>query len=580
MPNPPPSGTAPASVFGLLKPYRRFIAALITLAIGANALNLLLPKIIGRGIDSFTAGRFSFGTTALEFGGAALAVFTLTVAQSLIQVFTSERVARDLRTQVAGKLSEQSFSYIQTTTPAKLLTNLTSDADLIKNFVSMGIVSIISSLVVILGAAILLLTINWKLALIVLTIIPLIGGTFMFVFSKVKVLFIKGRSVIDRLNKVINESILGAMLIRVLNSQEREFAKFREANAEARSVGFSILRLFTGLIPMITLIANLAALAIIVVGGRFVINAAMTLGDFAQFMSYLMMLIFPIIMLGFVSNLIAQASAAYERIKAVLNSVADKTKGTRTEKLKGEIKLEDVTLTMGEKNIVNHVSFTAKAGTKTAIIGPTAAGKTQLLHLLIGLMPPSGGKLLYDNHPLAEYDKDALHRQIGFVFQDSVLFNLTLRENIAFTTDVKDEDLAKAIATAELTDFVASLPAKLDTVVSERGTSLSGGQKQRIMLARALALNPKILLLDDFTARVDRQTEERILKNITDNYPDLTLVSVTQKVASVTDYNTIVLLMDGEVIAQGTHQELMAASPEYVQLYTSQESTHHYEVHS
>ena len=168
----------------------------------------------------------------------------------------------------------------------------------------------------------------------------------------------------------------------------------------------------------------------------------------------------------------------------------------------------------------------------------------------------------------------------GFVFQDSILFNLTLRENIAFSTAIPQQDMEKAIATAELQDFVATLPLGLDTVVSERGTSLSGGQKQRVMLARALALNPKVLLLDDFTARVDANTERAILQNIHQNYPGITLISVTQKISSVENYDQIILLMEGEVLATGTHGRLMETSPEYVQIYESQRSTNLYEVHS
>ena len=163
------------------------------------------------------------------------------------------------------------------------------------------------------------------------------------------------------------------------------------------------------------------------------------------------------------------------------------------------------------------------------------------------------------------------------MFQDTIVFNLTLRENIAFSKTVKDEDLEQAIATAELKDFIETLPDRLNTVVSERGTSLSGGQKQRIMLARALALNPRVLLLDDFTARVDATTERQILENVGRNYPGITLLSVTQKIAAVEDYDQIVLLMEGEVLASGTHRQLLETSPEYVQIYDSQRSTSHYE---
>ena len=195
--------------------------------------------------------------------------------------------------------------------------------------------------------------------------------------------------------------------------------------------------------------------------------------------------------------------------------------------------------------------------------------------MLTGLVQPTSGEVLYDGKDLNDYQKEKLHEQVGFVFQDSVLFNLSLRENIAFSNTVKDEGLTKAIDTAELGDFVDALPERLNTIVSERGTSLSGGQKQRVMLARALALEPKVLLLDDFTARVDNRTEQKILANVRTSYPDITLISVTQKITSVEDYDQILLLEDGEILARGTHAELMTTSPEYVQIFNSQESTEH-----
>jgi ATP-binding cassette, subfamily B, bacterial len=309
-----------------------------------------------------------------------------------------------------------------------------------------------------------------------------------------------------------------------------------------------------------------------------VIVGGMTLGDFTAFNSYLALLIFPIILLGFMSNLMAQASASYMRLGVVLIAPEAKKSGTLRPALRGDLAVNNVSLAFGDKEALKNVSFSVKGGTKTAVIGPTAAGKTQLLYVLIGLLQPTSGTIAYDGDPLDSYDKEALHRQVGFVFQDSVLFNMTLRENIAFSTDIPDEDLEKAIAAAELRDFIGTLPEGLDTVVSERGTSLSGGQKQRVMLARALALNPKVLLLDDFTARVDSNTERAILRNIHEQYPGITLISVTQKIASVENYDQIVLLMEGEMLAIGTHAKLMATSPEYVQIYDSQRSTNVYEV--
>ena len=562
----------------LLKPYKFLVAMLVLLTVAGNGLNLVVPKLIANAIDAYTARHFVLNVVILQFVCVAVLVFLLSYAQSAVQVYAAERVARDLRTRLAEKISVQSFAWVEQITPAKLLTNLTSDVDAVKTFVSQAIASIVSSLLLIFGASALLLWMNWRLALAILGVVPFIFITFQLVLRKVRKLFQKGQEAVDWLNRVINESILGASLIRLLNTQQIESQKFLKANAEARDIGLSILRLFASLIPSITLATNVATVIILMLGGHYVIAGRMTLGDFTAFNSYLAILIFPIILIGFMSNVIAQASASYIRIKTVLGAAEEEKGGRVVAELRGDIAFENVSLAFGEKEVLKNVSFAIPAGTRTAIIGPTAAGKTQLLYLLIGLLKPSSGVVTYDGEPIDSYDKESLHRYVGFVFQDSVIFNLTLRENIAFSTAVEERDIAKSITTAELDNFIATLPQGLETVVSERGASLSGGQKQRVMLARALALNPRVLLLDDFTARVDATTERAILDNVHQNYPGITLLSVTQKIASVADYDQIILLMEGEILATGTHHELMETSPEYVQLYDSQRSTSHYEV--
>jgi len=437
----------------------------------------------------------------------------------------------------------------------------------------MAVVSLASSIFIIIGASFLLFYINWKLALSVLTIIPIISISFYMVFRKVRVLFKKSREVIDWLNKVISESILGAALVRVLNSQMVEYNKFMDANTQAKNLGISILRLFATLIPIVVFVSNMASLIILALGGHFVISGAMSLGDFAAFNSYLAILIFPIIVIGFISNFVVQASVSYGRIYEVLNAKETRDIGVINTPLQGNLELQDITVTYGDKPVLKYISLTIKAGTRSAIIGPTAAGKTQLLYLLTGLIQPESGSILFDDININDYNKETFQQQIGFVFQDSIMFNMSIRENIAFNDKVTDELMKKAIETAELNDFIQALPQGLETIVSERGTSLSGGQKQRIMLARALALNPKILLLDDFTARVDSQTEEKILGNVSQNYPGITLLSVTQKISSVVSYGQIILLEEGEILARGTHESLMESSPEYVKIFNSQRST-------
>jgi ATP-binding cassette subfamily B protein len=577
MENNPNNESNNPGLFSLLKPYKFLLFLLLVFTVIGNSFNLVVPKIISSAIDTYKNGSFILNHLILEFLIIAILIFIFTYLQNIVQVYVSERVARDVRNDLTAKISTQQYSYIERITPAKLLTNLTSDVDAIKSFVSTAIASIIASVFLIIGATVLLILIDWKLAIAVLTIVPFIAITFFYVLSKVRKLFLESQKAIDWLNKVISESILGSALIRLLNSKDIEYEKFLLASTEAKRISLNILALFASLIPVITFFTNLATLVIVVLGGHFVIEGHMSLGNFTAFNSYLAILIFPILIIGFMTNVIASARASYGRISEVLYAPEEKKSGLLKAVLRSDIEVNNVTVLFGQKMALKDISFSVKAGSKTAIIGPTAAGKTQLLYLLTGLLTPTEGTINIDGRNINEYDKESLHSQIGFVFQDSILFNLSLRENIAFSNLAKDEFLNKAIETAELRDFIDTLPNKLDTIVSERGTSLSGGQKQRIMLARALALNPKILLLDDFTSRVDNKTESKILSNITKNYPKLTLISVTQKIQSIEHYDQIILLMEGELLAKGTHQELMDSSPEYVQIYDSQKSINQYE---
>jgi ATP-binding cassette subfamily B protein len=304
----------------------------------------------------------------------------------------------------------------------------------------------------------------------------------------------------------------------------------------------------------------------------------LTIGNFAAFNSYVVMLIFPVMTIGFMSSLIASATASNDRIQGILSTPPPRETGSIESEIEGNIVLKNVSLTYEDKPILRDVSFSVKAGSKTAIIGPTASGKSQLLYLLTNLIEADEGTVEVDGVPINKYTSDTLYKDVALVFQDSVIFNLSLRENIGFSDTVTEDSLQKAIETAELSNYIDALPDKLETMVSERGSSLSGGQKQRIMLARALTLNPRILLLDDFTARVDQKTEDKILSNIQNNYPDLTLISITQKIEPVKDFDQILLLMSGEILASGKHKELMKTSPEYIQIYKSQQSTEQYEL--
>lgn len=568
-----PGGTRKKSnLFSTLKPYSGLVGILLFLTLFSNALTLLIPKIIQQGIDDYSAGNYNLQKIVTWFVLAAACIFILSYLQSIFQTYISEKVARNLRSKLTEKISAQDYNYIRSQTSSKLLTNITSDTNAVKMFISQAVVSIISSAVLIIGTAILLLNINLRLGLIVLIIVPLMIFTFMIVLRKVRTLFKKSQEVVDWLNRVINESILGAALIRVLNAQVFEYDKFIIASGEARDLGLKIVRLFSMLIPVIVFTASMAQLAVLGVGGHYIILGTMTLGEFAAFNSYISILIFPILIIGFTSGVIARAAASYQRIHHILDTPDPVESGTLTQKITGNIELKNVFFKSGENKILKDISFSVPAGSKTAIIGPTAAGKTQLLNIIIGLLKPSSGQIYFDGIESGEYRRDSLLNQVAIVFQDSIIFNLDLEENISFSKGAKGKEVKKAIETAELSNFIDSLPEKMKTMISERGSSLSGGQKQRIMLARALAISPTLLLLDDFTARVDASTEKKIGKNLSENYPGITLLSVTQKIEPVKEYDQIILLMEGEIIGKGTHEELCSGCPEYMQIYNSQQS--------
>ncbi len=578
--------------FKLIKSYYGWAIVVVVLGFASNILSLFVPKLSARVIDSVDFSALGHvGNIATSTGYVwpssltlllVLALITLVIAvvQIYLSTYFSEKVALDLRHKLTAKISSQSFGYISDSTPGRLLTIVTSDVDAVKNVISQGLVTLLGAVVTLIGSAILLMTINLRLALYTLSVIPALILVFIFVFGTLGRLFRQSQENLEKINSVINETIVGSALVRVLNSASSEIAKFFNINSKSRDTGLGIVKNISALIPMIVLLSNTATLIIIWFGGRQVISNTLSLGNFSAFFSYSAMFIWPLFVLSFVGTSISRGGVSLKRISDVLDSEVAEDIGDNVSAIVGDIEFKNVSLNYKgengeERTVLKDISFKINAKTKTAIVGPTAAGKTQLFYLMSGLVAPTSGEILIDGKPMSSYKTSELLSHIGLVFQDSIIFNTSLRENIAFAGGhAKQEDLLqKAIATAELNDLVAQLPKGLDSLVSERGTTLSGGQKQRLMLARALAIDPQILLLDDFTARVDIATELSILKNVKENYPNTTLISITQKVEPIKDYDKIIVIMEGELVATGTHSELLKSSFEYGQIYQSQMTT-------
>lgn len=545
-----------------------------------NLLALALPRVASDAINNIFTGQgdlSQFQATYLLF---IVLILVTVVVQTVAANIVTEYFAASLRSRLINKIAHLSYTAINKVTSAKLLTNITSDVDAIKALFNQGIVQVFASLVLIIGASASMLSIDGTLGLIVIATIPLLFISFGVIFSFISKYFKIAQENLDQLNRVINESIIGAALTKVLNSASWENRKFGEVNEVSRQTSIKIVFGFASLIPFITILANAALLAVVYFGGSGVIDfiksqgqSGLTPGDYTAFFSYVGTFIGPVLILGFISSTIARSVTSLKRIQETLDIEDMEARGDKVVDVKGHLEFKKVSLEIGNKSILKEISFEIQPGTRTAIVGPTAAGKTQIFNLIAGLQEPTGGEIALDGNRIQDISSDSFYSQVALVFQDSIIFNTSVRENILFSSTTSPENLDKAIATAELSEFVAAQDQGLETRISERGSSLSGGQKQRLTLARALSLNPKVLLLDDFTARVDRRTEANIIGNLSKNYPGMTLVSITQKIDSIKDYDQILLIMEGELIGKGTHAELLKDSFEYQQIFNSQQST-------
>lgn len=561
------------SFFKFLKPFTLSIGFIVVLGILSNFFSLLIPRFTAILIDQ--VGKidttFDWSSAIIIFLFVTLFIFIFAILQTIFGTIVSERITKILRLRIIAKISEESYEFVNQVTPSKLLTNLTSDVESVKQFIAEGFPTIISAIFLAAGATIGVLSIDISLSWIIFIPIPLIAIIFGIVFLRITKLFDQVQKVFDKLNAKITESISASLLIRVLNAKDFELEKFARINHEFKETSANILKSFSLLIPTINLIFNLMIVAIIYFAGLKVISNELTLGELSAFYQYASLLIAPIFILGFVSGIAAKGSASYKRIAQVLESPR-KNNNKITEFIPGKtIQIEKISHQFGDKVVLKNISFQILPKTKNAILGPTGGGKTVLLNILTGLIEPTSGLIYYGETPVQKINTSSLYSNMGIVFGESIIFNSTIKENITLGDNYSDQEIMQIVEICALGDLVTKVQ-DLQRTIAERGATLSGGQKQRLTLARALIKTPNILILDDFTSRVDINTEQKIFQNINKYFPDITIISVTQKVEPIKNYDQIILIMESELVDKGSHTELIDRSLEYRQIFESQES--------
>jgi len=531
-------------------------------------------------VDKLTADQADAPRALITAGVAILIFAALRGLFAFLQVFWGERnsqiVAFDLRNDLFAKIQKLSFSYHDRNQTGQLMVRATDDVEKVRLFIGQGLLQLVGAMVLLVGTLIILLTTNLRLTLVVLPILPTAMVLFVFfgVFSQP--LFAELQARLSSLNTLLQENLAGIKLIKAFNREKSEQAKFKQSATSLMDQQIKLARLFTFLFPLVFLVANLGQASTLYFGSQQILNATLSLGVWQEFSLYLVYIFLPLAQFGFIITQLGQAAASAGRIFEILdaeNEVSDKPGAQPLPVISGRVSFENVTFRYfgsGEP-VLNEVSFTAEPGQTVALLGATGSGKTTIINLLPRFYDPSQGRVTIDGHDLREVTLDSLRSQIGIVLQETTLFAGTIRQNVAFgRPEASLDEIVASAKAAAAHDFIMSFPQGYDTPVGERGVTLSGGQKQRIAIARALLLEPKILILDDSTSSVDLATEAEIQRALDKLVQGCTSFVVAQRISTVVNADQILVLERGAIVARGRHAELMETSPIYAEIYHSQ----------
>ena len=555
------------------------MVAVLSLLLVSSA-NLATPLLIGRAIDEGIGPR-RLGVIFVVVGwlvGLAVARAMFTFLQGYLAERASQGVAYDLRDALFERIERLSFSYYDRVQTGQLVTRLTSDVEQIRTFAGSGVVQLANAVVMLIGTTILLLYLDWQLALVALAIVPIIAVLLVRFVGRIRPLFREVQQTLGRLNTVLQEDLLGVRVIRAFAREDYETARYTSVNEELLEKNLTTVRVFSNNFPFVFLFANLGTLAIIWFGGWQVIGGRLSVGDLVAFNTLLGFMLFPILTIGFLSASISRAGASSQRVFDVLDApldVKDAPEASILLPLSCRVDFDDVSFRYpgSVRDILTGVSFTARPGQTVAVLGTTGSGKSTLVNLIPRFYDVTEGAVRLDGNDVRDVTLSSLRSQIGIVLQETRLFSGTVRENVAFgKPDATDEEIVAAAEAAQAGEFIRGLSDGYDTVIGERGVGLSGGQRQRIAIARALLIDPRLLILDDSTSAVDAETEAAIQKTLDRLMREKhrTVFVIAQRVSTVRDADLILVLDEGSIAARGTHEELLHESELYNEILGSQ----------
>jgi len=566
-------------VLGFLAPYKKE-ALISTIFIGLVVMaDLSIPRLIQTVIDDGVAQQdmnLIFWTSLLMIG-ASLISAALSIANTYFSVRASRGFEADLREAIFKKIQTFSFGNLDDFTTGQLLTRLTSDLNQVQMIVHIGLRMLIRAPLMFLGSFGIMFSTNPSLATVVLALLPLTIVLVFFFIRLVRPLFTKVQEYLESLNQVLQENLTGIRVVKAFVRSEHENKRFEAANDELYNISLKMTRYISVFFPIVMALMNLGTVAIIYFGGIQVFQGTTSVGQIMAFTNYLFSTMFPVLMLSMMAGQISAASASSTRIMQVLNAeqeVKDKPDAIVLDNIQGRVVFENVAFSYrddGGDPVLTGINFTAEPGEKVALLGSTGSGKSSLINLIPRFYDTTEGRVTIDGVDIKDIKMKNLRSHIGISLQETVLFSGTIRENIRYgNPDASDEELIEAAKIAQAHEFITSFPQGYDTMVGQRGVNLSGGQKQRIAIARALLIKPKILILDDSTSAVDVETEAELENALEALMEDTTSFIVAQRISTVLKADKILVLDNGRIAAEGSHDELIDTSPIYHEIYDSQ----------
>ncbi|MDE6133233.1 MAG: ABC transporter ATP-binding protein/permease [Oscillospiraceae bacterium] len=567
--------------------YKVAVFAVGIFAIGSTVFNIVGPKILSKATTEIFNGLVSKvgGGAGIDFEKIGqilmyvMAIYLLSAAfnffQSWIMSGVSQKMTYNMRKEISEKIHRIPMKYYESNTYGEVLSRVTNDVDTLGMSLNQSITQLITSVTTIIGVLIMMFSISWLMTLIALVILPISAALVMLVVKSSQKYFKQQQEYLGHVNGQVEEIYGGHLVVKAFNREEKAVEEFTRDNAVlCRSAMMS--QFLSGMMqPIMQFIGNLGYVAVAVVGAWLAVKGTISVGDIQAFIQYVRQFTQPITQLAQVSNMLQSTAAAAERVFEFLEEQEEPVTGNNPispDEIKGSVEFEHVKFGYDpEKIIVSDFSAKVKTGQMVAIVGPTGAGKTTMVKLLMRFYDVNGGAILVDGHDIREFDRSGLREAFGMVLQDTWLFNGTIMENIRYgRLDATDEEVIAAAKSAHVDRFIRTLPGGYNMEINEEAGNISQGQKQLLTIARAILADNKILILDEATSSVDTRTEIRIQKAMNNLMRGRTSFVIAHRLSTIRDADLILVMKDGDIIEQGTHTELLARDGFYASLYNSQ----------